>query len=172
MEWNYLYILKLQLILVKRAPGNLVPAVLHGIDLFKSSKLPLVTCHLPKWFVIKMHSFKTLPQQLFIRLNLIKWYAVYTPFALVITFPAYTPIPKAGTPPATNGAMTSQITGFMIVYSTVCWGAYRRKHQSSASLAFLRGIQRWPVTPPPPPPPPPHKVPVTRKMFPYDDVIM
>ena len=150
MEWNYLYILKLQLILVKRAPGNLVPAVLHGIDLFKSSKLPLVTCHLPKWFVIKMHSFKTLPQQLFIRLNLIKWYAFYTPFVLVITFPAYTPVPKAGTPPATTmlttlqcvlmSAMASQITGFMIVYSTVCSGAYRRKHQSSASLAFLRGI--------------------------------
>ena len=40
-----------------------------------------------------------------------------------------------------------------------------RKHQSSASLAFVQGIHRWPVNSP-------HKWPVTRKMFPLDDVIM
>ena len=40
-----------------------------------------------------------------------------------------------------------------------------KKHQSSASLAFVRGIHRWPVNSP-------HKWPVTRKMFPFDDVIM
>ena len=39
------------------------------------------------------------------------------------------------------------------------------KHQSSASLASLRGIHRWPVNSP-------HKWPVTRKMFPFDAVIM
>ena len=39
------------------------------------------------------------------------------------------------------------------------------KHQRSASLAFVRGIHRWPVNSP-------HKWPVTRKMFPFDDVIM
>ena len=39
------------------------------------------------------------------------------------------------------------------------------KHQSSVSLAFVRGIHRWPVNSP-------HKWPVTRKMFPFDDVIM
>ena len=44
-------------------------------------------------------------------------------------------------------------------------GADQRKHQSSASLAFVRGIHRWPVNSP-------HKGPVTRKMFPFDDVIM
>ena len=42
--------------------------------------------------------------------------------------------------------MGSQITGFANVYSTVCSGPDRRKHQSSASLAFVRGIHRWPVT--------------------------
>ena len=62
-------------------------------------------------------------------------------------------------------AMASQITGVSIVYSTVCSGANQRKHQSSASLAFVRGIHRWPVNSP-------HKGPVTRKMFPFDDVIM
>ena len=36
-------------------------------------------------------------------------------------------------------AMTSQITGVTIVYSTVCSGADQRKHQRSASLAFVRG---------------------------------
>ena len=52
-----------------------------------------------------------------------------------------------------------------IVYSTVYSGADHRKHQSSASLAFVRRIHRWPVNSP-------HKWPVTRKMFPFDDVIM
>ena len=32
-----------------------------------------------------------------------------------------------------------------IVYSIVCSGADQRKHQRSASLAFGRGIHRWPV---------------------------
>ena len=61
--------------------------------------------------------------------------------------------------------MASQITSLMIIYSTVYLEADQRKHQSSASLAFVRGIHRWPVNSP-------HKGPVTRKMFPFDDVIM
>ena len=63
------------------------------------------------------------------------------------------------------GAMASQITSITIVYSTVHLDADQRKHQSSASLAFVPGIHRWPVNSP-------HKWPVTRKMFPFDDVIM
>ena len=63
------------------------------------------------------------------------------------------------------GAMVSQITSHTIVYSIVYSGAYQRKHQSSASLAFVRGIQQWPVNSP-------HKWPVIRKMFPLDDVII
>ena len=39
--------------------------------------------------------------------------------------------------------MASQITRLMIVYSTVYSSADQRKHQSSASLAFVRGIHRW-----------------------------
>ena len=40
--------------------------------------------------------------------------------------------------------MASQITSLTIVYSTVYSGADQRKHQSSASLAFVRGIhQDW-----------------------------
>ena len=42
-----------------------------------------------------------------------------------------------------NGAMMSQITSLMIVYSTVYLGADHRRHQSSASLAFVWGIHRW-----------------------------
>ena len=61
--------------------------------------------------------------------------------------------------------MASQITSLTIVYSTVYSGADQWKHQRSASLAFVRGIPRWPVNSP-------HKGPVTRKMFPFDDVIM
>ena len=66
---------------------------------------------------------------------------------------------------AIMSAMASQITRLTIVYSTVYSGADQRKHQSSASLAFVRGIHRRPVNSP-------HKGPVTRKRFPFDDVIM
>ena len=62
-------------------------------------------------------------------------------------------------------AIASQITSLTIVYSIVYSDADQRKHQSSASLAFVRGIHRGPVNSP-------HKWPVTRKMFPFDDVIM
>ena len=63
------------------------------------------------------------------------------------------------------GAIASQITSLTIVYSIVYSDADQRKHQNSASLAFVRGIHRRPVNSP-------HKWPVTRKMFPFDDVIM
>ena len=46
------------------------------------------------------------------------------------------------------GAMVSQITSLTIVYSTVYSGADQRKHQRSASLAFVRGIHRSPVNSP------------------------
>ena len=39
--------------------------------------------------------------------------------------------------------MVSQITSLTIVYSTVYSGADQRKYQSSASVAFVRGINRW-----------------------------
>ena len=56
--------------------------------------------------------------------------------------------------------LASQITSLMVVYSIVYSGVNQRKHQSSAPLAFVREIHRG------------HKWPVTRKMFPLDDVIM
>ena len=40
------------------------------------------------------------------------------------------------------GVMASQITSLTIVNSTVYSGADQRKHQSSSSLAFVRGIHR------------------------------
>ena len=63
------------------------------------------------------------------------------------------------------GAVASQITSLTIVYSTVNSDADQRKHQRSASLALVWGIHRRPVNSP-------HKWLVTRKMFPFDDVIM
>ena len=60
------------------------------------------------------------------------------------------------------GTVAFQITSLTIVYSTVYSGADQIKPQSSASLAFLKVIHRWPE----------HKGLVTRKMFPFDDVIM
>ena len=64
----------------------------------------------------------------------------------------------------TMGAMASQLTSLTIVYSTVYSCADQRKHQSSTSLAVVRGIHRWPVNSS-------HKESVTRNMFPFDDVM-
>ena len=63
------------------------------------------------------------------------------------------------------GVIASQITSLAIVYSTVYSGQDQRKHQSSASLAFVRGIHRGPVNSP-------HKWRVTQKMFLFDEIIM
>ena len=62
-------------------------------------------------------------------------------------------------------AIASQITSLTIVYSFVYSDADERTYQSSASLAFVRGIHRGPVNSP-------HKWPVKRKMFPFDDAMM
>ena len=63
-------------------------------------------------------------------------------------------------------AIASQITSLTIfVYSTVYSGADQKHHQCSAPLAFVGGIHRWPMNSP-------HRGPVTREMFPFDDVIM
>ena len=63
------------------------------------------------------------------------------------------------------GTIASQITSLTFVHLTIYSDADQSKHQSSASLAFVRRIHRGPVNSP-------HKWPVRRKMFPLDDVIM
>ena len=60
--------------------------------------------------------------------------------------------------------LASQINSLTVVYSIVYSGVNQRKHQSSASLAFVREIHRGPVNFP-------HKWPVTRKMFPFDELL-
>ena len=60
-----------------------------------------------------------------------------------------------------DGISNHQPHNYYMVYSNVYSGGDQRKHQCSVSLAFARG----PVNSP-------HKWPVTRKMFPFDDVIM
>ena len=59
------------------------------------------------------------------------------------------------------GTMASQVTSLTIVYS----GADQRKHQSSASQTFVRGIHRWLVNSP-------YKWAETRKKFPFEVFIM
>ena len=61
--------------------------------------------------------------------------------------------------------ITSQITRITSVYSTGCSGTDKKRHQRTLSLAFVRGIHRWPVNSL-------HKGPVTWKGFPFHDVIM
>ena len=62
-------------------------------------------------------------------------------------------------------AMASQTASHTIDYPSVYSGADQRESQSSTSLALLCGIQ-WRLVNPP------QKGPVTRKMFPFYDVIM
>ena len=84
-------------------------------------------------------------------------------------FPAWSKTLRIGNKPHYGdviiGAMWWQISIRTIVCSTVYSDADQRTHQSSASLVFVWGIHRWPVNSP-------HNWPVTRKMFPFDDVIM
>ena len=58
------------------------------------------------------------------------------------------------------GMIASEITSLTSVYSTVYSDADQRKHQSSASSHFVRGIHWGPVNSS-------HKWPVTRKMVPF-----
>ena len=51
------------------------------------------------------------------------------------------------------------------LFTQLCIQAQIKKHQSSTSLPFVRGIHRGLINSP-------HKWPVTRKMFPFDDFIM
>ena len=100
-------------------------------------------------------------QQVFINRNLkivhIHLFTIYSPCFAWLQIFHYSDV--------VMGAMASLITSLTSVYSTVHPGADQSKHQSPASLAFVRGIHRRPVNSP-------HKWPVTRKMFPFDDVIM
>ena len=79
------------------------------------------------------------------------------------------PVPSTAVSPHHNdvimGVIESQIISLTIVYSTVYSMADQRKHQSSALLTFVQGIYWWLVSSP-------RKRPVTRKIFPFDDVIM
>ena len=63
------------------------------------------------------------------------------------------------------GAMASQITSLMIVYSTVYQTQIKENIKAARHWPFMWVIHRWPVNSP-------HKWPVTRKMFPFHDVIM
>ena len=64
-----------------------------------------------------------------------------------------------------NERMLSEITGVSSVCSTVGSSVDQRKHQSSASLAFVWGIHRWLVNSL-------RRRPVMWKKFPFDDVIV
>ena len=90
-------------------------------------------------------------------------YVVYQPL-LSLTFSSCSQV-SAHYHDVIMDAIASQIPSLTIAYSTVYSDADERQHQSSTSLAFVRGIHRWLVNAP-------HKWPATWKMFPFDDVIM
>ena len=87
---------------------------------------------------------------------------IYFYLAILAGFVSYQPLNCGDVMMSVKGY---QFTGVSIACSTVCSGANQRKHQSSASLAYVRGNHRSPVHSP-------HKRPVTRKIFPFDEVII
>ena len=63
------------------------------------------------------------------------------------------------------GDMECNITGIRTVCPVVCSGAHQRKHQRSASLAFVRRIHQWAVDSS-------YTGSITREMFPFDSVML
>ena len=61
--------------------------------------------------------------------------------------------------------MASQITSLTVVYSTVLFRHRSKKTSKLCVTGLCEGNSPWPVNSP-------HKGPVTRKMFPFHDVIM
>ena len=113
---------------------------------------------LVKRATVLYHSFKQLGQLIH---TYVKYFPSVCTSCAVICFYGYTSVHYND---ATMSPMAYQITSIWPLCSTVCPGAHQRKHQTSASLSFV-GIHRRSVDSP-------HKGPVTRKMFPFDDVIM
>ena len=124
----------------------------------------LKLCHFNVWYMYIHPIFRgALPEKYSearIFLKIIKVPVGYEVFRWVQSLIIFCPLNDV-----IMSVMASQITTLTSVYSTVCLGADQRKYQSSASLAFMREIHRWPVNFP-------HKGPVTRTVLPFDDVIM
>ena len=62
-------------------------------------------------------------------------------------------------------AMACQITGALIAYSTGLFRCRLKKTSKLRVTGLMRGIHRWPVNSM-------HRRPVTRNIFPFDDVIV
>ena len=100
---------------------------------------------------------------------------IYISLKIISIFPIQVPFPYIWDPnfvithysDVIMSTVASQITSLTIVYLIICSGADQTKHQSSTSLAFVRGIHQGLVKST-------HKGTVTRKMFdfPFADVIM
>ena len=140
---------------------------MHMID--ESSDQCEACCRDIGWFISETHSNSNLARSRFVRI----YFVVEEPFRFFCTENGSITVVRCAkySDPFTHyddvimTMLASQITSLMVVYSIVYLGVNQRKHQSSASLAFVREIHRGPVNFP-------HKWPVTRKMFPLDDVIM
>ena len=98
---------------------------------------------------LKMSSAKCCP----FRLGLNKLLAVFNWISHYVQMGAHSRFPNTSKPEIVGhytdvimSATASQITSVSFVYSIVCSGPDQRKHQSSASLSFVRGIHRWPLT--------------------------
>ena len=121
--------------------------------------------HSYNWTVVKLWSIWLFPNNKMVYLFWIETFCLYCSHSYGTSMREWCRQIPVHYDDVIMGLMASQITSLTIVYSTVDSGADQSKHQSSASLAFVWGIHRGPVTSP-------HKWPVTRKMLPFDDVIM
>ena len=119
-------------------------------------------CDNPYW----LHLITKLVSNWNITYELIEQYSVCHPFTLCPrAFCTWTQSSSQHYSDVIMVAMVSPITSLTIVYSTVYQGTDQRKHQNSSSLDFVRGYSPWPVNSP-------HKGSVTRKIFPFEGVII
>ena len=125
--------------------------VLYSRAVYRESIVP--------WYVWKCYNVTRRPHEIYLYYALALYIIVYGYQCMWCNF-SY-----AHYNDVIMGAIASQIISLTIEYSTVYSDADQRKHQSSVSLAFVWGIHQGPVNSP-------HKWHVTRKMFPFDDVIM
>ena len=149
--------IKISLKFVPKGTIDNIPALVQMMAWRRSGDKPLSEAMLVS---LLTHIYITRPQWVYIKSKLISFpliSEVTSIFSCNNSEPYYSDVMMV--------AIASQITSFTIVHSNVYSDANQRKHQSSASLAFVRGIHRGPVNFP-------HKWHVTREMFPFDEFIM
>ena len=152
---------------VPRGPINNIPALVQCLDGAKPlsepmlDSLPTHICVIrPQWVNAGLEMIILLNQFLCLKFRGFLWIMIedmQSQALIGFSFIHYSDV--------IIHTMAFQITCVSIICSTVYLGADQRKYKNSVSQAFVRGIHRSPMDST-------HEGLTTRKMFPFDDIIM